>query len=924
MNGSKRKSRPAGLSRYPGDNRQSKAKSVQAQGVYNNTYFMHAATALVGNLVQVHLRSGNLYEGVFRTFSPNFDIALELPFCIKSNQNTLDEDKPVPNCMIFTSDNIVSIVTKEFDPNYATAGAFQTDNAISEKFVSHLDEKELEPWDASGMNGGIEFELEGGTNGWDANDMFQKNEKTFGVQSTFDDSLSDYTVQIEKRETDEFKEAEAKAEKLAQEIEKNPICRERLDLENGDEEQLYAAVERPVECNREETVVINMNKNNVVSGGMSRGPPNANMMPPQSIIQNQSQNHMGMVPPRNNNPVQDKFVQMPKRKTAPTNNSKIVRPSGGSNTLSQQNSNNARMPNYQTVQIQGATSFTINQGYSPIMAGSTSYRNQGNVSQNKINGDVTNITVKNTSQRIVRTYGPPQCYVEYNPQQQMTISKSIVPPSDNQQNQSGSVHVQETTSNSPPLQQANHMGQQQQQQQQQPQQQQQQTTNMQVVSNQPPPPLPQRQMRGRDDQIQDLRKFQQDFHLSGMNAPPPQPNSQQQQQQHQMSQLNSNKPPPNLSAGHQTQQSRSPPQPQPQQASIQHTSSPHNQTSMHNHSQLMQQSGQMHHMNIKQQQTDNSNISQPPPQQKSTQYSHQNQQLQEKSMYQNHSQQQISKQTSPIISPGNSGVVESGMSTQTNNNSNSSNPNNMNNPYSNNPNKNNSELLSVDKSVSKTTIAKKTHVLNPSAKPFTPRSPSTPNPSRPHTPQTPVQAINGIYSTGSHVGNSGQTSFYLMQPQQHTHPNAVQQPRLRRGPVATSQMHVSAAAATGQPLLTAAPIQQFIHYQQAPHPPHFPSQPYQPMVRMFHEPPPQSIQFLAQTPPSTSPSPGQPHQQFHPPPQPSPAGGGPQTAFGTSAQPYHVMCPVIHPQLVPNYYHQGTPQNPHQQYQIIMPQHPAQ
>lgn len=49
-------------------------------------------------------------------------------------------------------------------------------------------------------------------------------------------------------------------------------------------------------------------------------------------------------------------------------------------------------------------------------------------------------------------------------------------------------------------------------------------------------------------------------------------------------------------------------------------------------------------------------------------------------------------------------------------------------------------------------------------------------------------------------------------------------------------MHVSAATATGQPLLTAAPLQQFIHYQQTPHPPHFQSQPYQQMVSMISIP----------------------------------------------------------------------------------------
>lgn len=111
---------------------------------------------------------------------------------------------------------------------------------------TRFDEKELEPWD-SGANGDIDIELDGAANGWDANEMFRKNENQFGVTSTFDDSLSSYTVALDKGDSLEFKEAEAKAEKLAAEIENNPTCRERLDLENGDEEALFAAVERPVE-----------------------------------------------------------------------------------------------------------------------------------------------------------------------------------------------------------------------------------------------------------------------------------------------------------------------------------------------------------------------------------------------------------------------------------------------------------------------------------------------------------------------------------------------------------------------------------------------------------------------------------------------------------------------------------------------------
>lgn len=165
--------------------------------------------------------------------------------------------------------DIVTIEAKDVDLEYATRDTFQTDTAIASRLNGPFrhGEKELEPWmdgPDAGINGemSVNLELDTKMNGWDANEMFSLNEKEHGIKTTYKDNLESYTVQIEKKDTMDFRKQELEAERIANEIENNPTTKERLDLENGDEETVFAAVARPEDQNSNMISSSNSTNNN--------------------------------------------------------------------------------------------------------------------------------------------------------------------------------------------------------------------------------------------------------------------------------------------------------------------------------------------------------------------------------------------------------------------------------------------------------------------------------------------------------------------------------------------------------------------------------------------------------------------------------------------------------------------------------------
>uniref|UniRef100_A0A8B9JHU6 Ataxin 2 n=1 Tax=Astyanax mexicanus TaxID=7994 RepID=A0A8B9JHU6_ASTMX len=208
---------------------------------------VHVLTSVVGNKCELKVKNGVIYEGVFKTYGPECDLVLDAAHRKSPEPSVGPRREDIIESIIFKSSDVVVVHFKDVDLNYAKKDNF-TDNAVSSRLNGEHKEKDLEPWDggeqhASGSLESLDNDL---SNGWDPDDMFKYNEETYGVKSTYDSSLSSYTVPLERDNSEEFLKREARAAQLAEEIEGSASYKARVALENDErsEEEKYTAVVR--------------------------------------------------------------------------------------------------------------------------------------------------------------------------------------------------------------------------------------------------------------------------------------------------------------------------------------------------------------------------------------------------------------------------------------------------------------------------------------------------------------------------------------------------------------------------------------------------------------------------------------------------------------------------------------------------------
>uniref|UniRef100_A0A8C5FHN9 Ataxin 2 SM domain-containing protein n=1 Tax=Gadus morhua TaxID=8049 RepID=A0A8C5FHN9_GADMO len=170
-----------------------------------------------GTKCELKVKNGAVYEGVFKTYGPECDLVLDAAHRKSPEPAGGPRKEDIVESIIFKASDVVVVTFKDVDPNFARKVSSDADNftdaAVSGRVNGEHKEKDLEPWDGgeTHTSGSLESLDTDVSNGWDPNDMFKYNEEKYGVLSTYDSSLSTYTVPLERDNSEEFLKREAHA-----------------------------------------------------------------------------------------------------------------------------------------------------------------------------------------------------------------------------------------------------------------------------------------------------------------------------------------------------------------------------------------------------------------------------------------------------------------------------------------------------------------------------------------------------------------------------------------------------------------------------------------------------------------------------------------------------------------------------------------
>ncbi|KAF7731862.1 hypothetical protein EC973_007693 [Apophysomyces ossiformis] len=224
---------------------------------------------LIGSVVQVTVRNGTKFEGIFHAASTEGDLSVTLKLARKihdpsePHQNGKTNPHPVKNTLLLFGRDVVEINAVDVDLTVGdtplqSRDTFKTDTDISGK--SEIKERELHKWNPEGHDhedqtlGALEGDTSerNGTGSWD---QFAANEKLFGLKTDFNEEI--YTTRLD-RSAPDFKDREKRAIEVANEIQRATSSNVHILEERGivtddsgmDEEDRYGAVVRETNTNK--------------------------------------------------------------------------------------------------------------------------------------------------------------------------------------------------------------------------------------------------------------------------------------------------------------------------------------------------------------------------------------------------------------------------------------------------------------------------------------------------------------------------------------------------------------------------------------------------------------------------------------------------------------------------------------------------